>query len=123
MTTNIELRVMICYECGIHFGVPESLARYRIRDEEIEIEESESIHCPNGHENRYVRKQKDFDGAMLKKQNDSMRDELVQVKHLADQLQAKLEQQENAKIKEKDTKTNKAFKTGKRTLTNILSGY
>ena len=111
MTTNIELRVMICYECGIHFGVPESLARYRIRDEEIEIEESESIHCPNGHENRYVRKQKDFDGAMLKKQNDSMRDELVQVKHLADQLQAKLEQAEAALRDAKPKRGRKSART------------
>lgn len=90
LATNEVLEQFNCWECGILFAVPSRWARDRFKNEG-------TIKCPNGHDYGCVWKDEE-DAKELEAENERLRREIMQVRHDADQAEARLrDERPNAK--------------------------
>jgi hypothetical protein len=72
ITVNVTIVPVTCYKCGVLFGVPDAFKEKRLRDRQ-------EFYCPNGHAQHYVGKTEE----------QRLRDQLAQQKHVAEQAQAR----------------------------------
>lgn len=86
LTATIPLAVLVCWTCGIRYGVDRTFYEI-LRDSE------KSVYCPRGHRSTYtpVKPQEQIDAEKLKAENERLKRELVQAIHDADQAQARKE--------------------------------